>query len=73
MAQRDRIGLVADVYARRFALNGLGAADVARLGSQGLDRIAAHSPEPSDRFEPCPAAGVRGQTPLGDAGAGAAV
>ena len=51
LAQRDRIGLVTDVYARLFALNGLAAADIARFGSQALDRIAAHSPELGTEIE----------------------
>ena len=41
LAQRDRIGLVADVYARLFSLNGLGGADITRFGGQALDGIAA--------------------------------
>ena len=44
-AQRERIELVAGVYARLFAMNGLGAADVAALGGQALGRIAAFAPE----------------------------
>jgi isopenicillin-N N-acyltransferase like protein len=44
-AQRERIELVTGVYARLFALNGLGAADVAGLGVQALERITAFAPE----------------------------
>jgi isopenicillin-N N-acyltransferase like protein len=51
VAQRDRIALVTDVYARLYALNGLGAADVARLGGQALERIAAFAPELGDEVE----------------------
>ena len=51
LAQRDRIGLVTDVYARLFSLNGLGAAEIARFGEQALDRIAAYSPELGTEIE----------------------
>jgi isopenicillin-N N-acyltransferase like protein len=44
-AQRDRIRLVTDVYARLHALNGLGPADVAGHGLQALERISAFAPE----------------------------
>jgi isopenicillin-N N-acyltransferase-like protein len=51
LAQRERIGLVTDVYARLHALNGLGPADVAGLGAQSLDRIAAYAPELGTEIE----------------------
>jgi len=51
IAQRDRIGLVSGVYARLFALNGLGAADVTRHGLQALDRISAYAPELGTEIE----------------------
>jgi isopenicillin-N N-acyltransferase-like protein len=51
VAQRDRIGLVTGVYASLYALNGLGAADIARLGGQALDRIAVFAPELESEIE----------------------
>ena len=51
LAQRDRIGLVTDVYARLYALNGLGPAEVARFGRQAVDRIAVYWPELGTEIE----------------------
>jgi isopenicillin-N N-acyltransferase-like protein len=51
LAQRDRIGLVTDVYARLHALNGLGLAEVARFGRQAVDKIAVYSPELGTEIE----------------------
>ena len=50
-AQRDRIALVTGVYARLYALNGLGAADVTRFGIQALERIGAFAPELGTEIE----------------------
>jgi isopenicillin-N N-acyltransferase like protein len=50
-AQRERIEMATGVYARLFALNGLGDADVAGLGAQALDRIAAFAPELGTEIE----------------------
>lgn len=50
-AQRDRIGLVTDVYARLYALNGLGEADVTRYGVEALDRISAYAPDLGTEIE----------------------
>src|SRR4029079_2657196 len=43
-AQRDRIALVTGVYARLYALNGLGPAEIARFGIQGLDAAGDSTP-----------------------------
>ena len=46
LAQRDRIGLVTGVYARLYALNGLGADGCGPpTAPQALDRISAYAPE----------------------------
>jgi isopenicillin-N N-acyltransferase-like protein len=50
-AQRDRIRAATEVYSRLFALNGLGAADVARHGADALDRIGAFAPELGTEIE----------------------
>jgi isopenicillin-N N-acyltransferase-like protein len=50
-AQRERIELLSGVYARLFALNGLGAADVTGLGIEALDRITAFAPELGTEIE----------------------
>ena len=50
-AQRDRIRLVTDTYARLYALNGLGPADVAALGGQAIERISAFAPELGTEIE----------------------
>jgi isopenicillin-N N-acyltransferase like protein len=50
-AQRDRIGASVEVYARLYALNGLGETDVAALGAQALDRIGAFAPELGTEIE----------------------
>jgi isopenicillin-N N-acyltransferase like protein len=50
-AQRERIELSVGIYARLFALNGLGDADVAALGGQALDRIAEFAPELGTEIE----------------------
>ena len=39
------------MYARLFALNGLGATDVARFGLQALERISAYAPELGTEIE----------------------
>ena len=51
-AQSERVALVADVYARLFAiLAGLDAAAVRRLGGAALERIAATAPDLAAEIE----------------------
>jgi isopenicillin-N N-acyltransferase-like protein len=50
-AQRDRIAHSTGVYARLFALNGLGDGDVAALGAEALERIGEFAPELGTEIE----------------------
>jgi isopenicillin-N N-acyltransferase-like protein len=50
-AQRDRIVHSTGVYARLFALNGLGDSDVAALGAHALTRIGEFAPELGTEIE----------------------